>query len=159
MSNTKTTQARLFVFITKCSQHNSAQRRWTVRKWWSGGEGRDFQYFDSWRVAGEAFQHFQLYLQVEQFRWFCSFSLTKLPWRQWRPKAEKIYERWKRKVEWAQLSVIWNIALPGRYIKQASILTTLTSDAVDHRLKSLSWIHWVVRGKENIEFYLNDSKY
>lgn len=90
---------------------------------WRWGEGRDLQYFDSRRVAGEAFQHFQLYLQVEQFCWFGSFSLTKLPWRQQRPKAEEIYERWKRKVEWAQHSVIWNIALPGRYIKQVSVLT------------------------------------
>lgn len=39
-------------------------------------------------------------------------------------KAEEIYEGWKRKAEWVQLGLIWNIALPGRYIKQVSVLTT-----------------------------------
>lgn len=29
----------------------------------------------------------------------------------------------KEKVAWAQLNVIWNIALPGRYVKQVSVLT------------------------------------
>ena len=121
---TKKAQACIF-FITKWNIINSA----LINSWKDDevevrrGEGRDLQYFDSRGVAGEAFQHFQLYLQVEQFCWFRSLSLTKLPWRQRRPKAEEIYERWKRKVEWAQLSVIWNIALPGRYIKQASIPT------------------------------------
>lgn len=59
--------------------------------------------------------------------------MTKLPWRQRRPKAGEIYERWKRKVEWAQRSVIWNIALPGRYIKQAAILT-VCAERHSHRM-------------------------
>lgn len=105
---------------------------------WRWGEGRDLQYFDTRRVAGEAFQHFQLYLQVEQFCWFRSFSLTKLPWRQRGPKAEEIYEHWKRKVEWAQLNVIWNIALPGRYIKQVSVLTTC-AERHSHKMHTTDW--------------------
>lgn len=112
-----------------------------VMKWgWS--EGRDLQYFDSLRVAGEVFQHFQLYLQVEQFCWFCSLALTKLPWRQHRPKAEEIYERWKRKscVGAAQCYLEYRFAWQ---VRKTSIgpddvcWEKLTCDAADYKLKAL----------------------
>lgn len=91
----------LNVANSKCSQHNLAHQ-------WRAVESDGVEV--SWRkgiysilivgggrVAGEAFQHFQFYLRVERGCWFCSFSRTKLPWRQQRPKAEEIYECWKRK--------------------------------------------------------------
>lgn len=125
--NSPNQSSSLNVANSKCSQHNLAHQ-------WRAVESDGVEV--SWRkgiysilivgggrVAGEAFQHFQFYLRVERGCWFCSFSRTKLPWRQQRPKAEEIYECWKRKTEWVQLSIIWNIALPGRYIKQASVPT------------------------------------
>lgn len=38
-------------------------------------------------------------------------------------KLKKYMSAGKEKTEWVQLSIIWNIALPGRYIKQASVPT------------------------------------
>lgn len=125
--------------------------------------GKGFTVF--WYLTGCKWSLSTLYLHVEQSCWFCSVSMTKLPWRQWKPKPEEIYEHWKRKVEWAQHNVMlsgiplaWQVSIYPNDV----CWETLIRNAVDH---STGWRDFVYsewsRAKRTFFLfqYFNDSKY
>ena len=121
---------------------------------WGWGEGRDLQYFDSLRVAGEAFQHFQVYLQVEKFCRFCSFSITKLPWRQRRPKSWRNIWALEKKSwvgaaqRYLEYRFAWQVHKTRIYPDDVC-WETLARYTVAHRLKSLWNTYWTHRGSQS----------